>query len=427
MSARWWIAMVCLCLVAATATAKEKPRKGNPEDQKTLDYVAPLADDKSMHVDGNLNDWEGVTPVEFSTLLAGEYEYDWTGPKDLSASMMAQYSATKVYFVISVNDNAVVAKRKQWKSDRVELWITPESGDGKSLGATRGISLDIGPQVDGGKATAKFLSGKQGGLEAVGFIGPEGYDFEVSVDYSALSKKSPVMNGAWRVCVLVRDWDQDDPNEDEAAVGSCPISPKKPASIARNKMGKIAFHLQDEIWAQILRTDREVAKSDSTWSRLETELTGTGMPEMVFYSNDKLVVAGLDNGRLAWTTLDLPQGLSPSVLTTKDVNGDKLPELIVTRREHCTNGPMNASRTYVFSFANSRLKLLTSYVEEQKYDADSPEFVRNTIKLTKNGITQTLVAVSSADMQMCSLSQSEELIPVLLPSDGEKTRTVPFL
>ena len=102
--------------------------------------------------------------------------------------MMAQYSATKVYFVISVNDNAVVAKRKQWKSDRVELWITPESGDGKSLGATRGISLDIGPQVDGGKATAKFLSGKQGGLEAVGFIGPEGYDFEVSVDYSALSK-----------------------------------------------------------------------------------------------------------------------------------------------------------------------------------------------------------------------------------------------
>ena len=113
-----------------------------------------------MHVDGNLNDWDGVTPVEFSTLLAGEYEYDWTGPKDLSASMMAQYSATKVYFVISVNDNAVVAKRKQWKSDRVELWITPESGDGKSLGATRGISLDIGPQVDGGKATAKFLSGK---------------------------------------------------------------------------------------------------------------------------------------------------------------------------------------------------------------------------------------------------------------------------
>ena len=125
--------------------------------------------------------------------------------------------------------------------------------------------------------------------------------------------------------------------------------------------------------------------------------------------------------------LDLPQGLSPSVLTTKDVNGDKLPELIVTRREHCTNGPMNASRTYVFAFANSRLKLLTSYVEEQKYDADSPEFVRNTIKLTKNGITQTLVAGSSADMQMCSLSQSEELIPVLLPSDGEKTRTVPFL
>ena len=93
---KWLVPAICFCLLCSAtsfAAPKEKPRKGNPSEQSVLDLTARL--NTAAQADGNITDWnEGDgSKVGFQTLLSGEYEYDWTGPKDLSATVMSQYSA----------------------------------------------------------------------------------------------------------------------------------------------------------------------------------------------------------------------------------------------------------------------------------------------------------------------------------------------
>ncbi|MBQ9817222.1 MAG: hypothetical protein IJM59_07150 [Proteobacteria bacterium] len=432
---KWLVPAICFCLLCSAtsfAAPKEKPRKGNPSEQSVLDLTARL--NTAAQADGNITDWnEGDgSKVGFQTLLSGEYEYDWTGPKDLSATVMSQYSADKIFFLIQVQDNVVASKKKQWKSDRVELWLAPETADGKSLGPARGILLDVGPQVDGGKATIKWLSGKGEGVEGVAFIHSEGYDFEVGVDFSALSKTTPAMNGVMRYCVLVRDWDQDDPNEDEASVGSCPIDPKKSSSIKRDKMGKIELKLEENTWNALLHSDQEMYSKDAAWAKVQYDLAGTSQPEIIAFAGDLLVVAGYGlNGydKLTWSKVTLSSGtikLAPEI-TIKDVDGDKKPEILVTRNEHCTNGAMNADRTYLFRYDAGGLHLMANYVTEQRNDDGSDGFIRNTYKFSKTGYTQSLDRASSTTMTACELAATDDMSSILTHQSSETTRNVPYM
>ena len=424
------IVVFCLMGTLATAAPKEKPRKGKPADQAVLDLGASYTNDSSMRVDGNLKDWGEISMLDFSTLIGGEYEYDWTGPKDLHGKVGAMYGAKKIYFVIQVKDNAVVNKLRQWKSDRVELWLAPETADGKQLGAPRGLLLDIGPQVDGGQATLKWLSGKPGGAEAVGFVAEDGYDFEIGVDYSALSKDSPVMNGVMRYCVLVRDWDQDDANEDEANMGTCPIDPKKSSSIKRENMGKITLGLQDTVW-NALMSDRTLGSISSGWTKQLVNVGGSSLPEIVAAADNTVVVAGfeLDSPDLEYYMVQVAStgtGVMPE-LTVKDINGDKKPEIILSRQENCANGGMTATRDYVFKFTGQAIDLMTTYITEYHSDDDPTTFVKNQYKLNKAGIVQTVDKSSSSQLPACELFGDENMIPVLLPSSGTKSQKHSYL
>lgn len=422
------ILLLCLSMLvssAAFADPEEKPRKGSPADQPVLDLTAPLTDDANTRADGNIEDWneESNKGVDFSTLLSGEYEYDWTGKNDLSANVRAQYGAERIYFLITVKDNAVVAKRKHWKSDKVELWLAPESADGKSLGAKRGVIVDVGARVEGKKDVIKWNSGKSGGLEGAVFIDQNGYDVEVSVDYAAFGKESPVKDGFMRYCVLVRDWDQDDENEDEAAIGTCPINPKRTSALKTSEMGKIKLSLGEVMWKQIME-NKHLASIDAKWTKLDVDLAGTTMKETVAFGGDTLVVGGIglnNSPNLSWSKLTLESGsqTEPPELSVKDVDGDKVPEILMKRNEHCTNGDMNADRTYIFKYDTSDIRLLTSYVTEQRYDGDKEGFIRNNYKLSKKGIVQTLDKASTKGMPECILKGALDLIPMLLP-EGEK-------
>ena len=434
---RLFISVMCFSLlcsslaVAAPKEPKEKPRKGNPQEQEVLDLRAKLTSDTDTSADGNINDWGDFDGVEIkTTLLSGEYEYDWTGPKDLSAKIQAQYGAEKIYFYINVKDNAVVSKKKQWKSDRVELWLAPESADGKALGNPRGISMDIGPMVDGGRALIQWTNGKADGLEGAGFVGEEGYDFEISVAYDALGKTSPVMDGYMRYCVLIRDWDQDDPNEDEASLGTCPINPKKSSAIKRDQMGRIQLGMRDSIWNQIMNSDREAANIAAEWTKIEGNITGTSMPEIIAFAGDTLIIAGMGlNGYagLTWNKISVDSGFSTAVpqITLQDVDGDKQNEVIITRKEGCINGGMNADRSYIFKQTPTGIRLLASFIREQRYNNGSDDYVRNNYKFTKTGITQTLDKSSKA-MDACELKGMEDTAPILVPG-GQTSATIPYL
>lgn len=430
MSLRLFVLAMSFTLVASVAVAapKEKPRKGDPADQAVLDLGATYTANSQTVVDGKIDDWSTLSPLTFQTLIAGEYEYDWTGPKDLSAQVMAQYSEQRLYFLIQVKDNAVVAKKKQWKSDRVELWLAPETAAGKSLGSKRGILLDIGPMVDGGQPTVKFMSGKQSGLTAKAFVGTDGYDFEVGVDFSALGKTSPVMDGVMRYCVLVRDWDQDDPNEDEAAVATCPVNPRKSSSLRTSQMGKIAFGLGEEIWSKVAA--QSDLKEGQTWMKYVADVAGTPTPEVVALGTSKLVVAGLGmNGEgLSWSVIDLPQDYEGTgTVEFRDADGDGKREIVVRRTEHCTNGAIVAQRTYIFAIVDGALKLRASYLESQTDENDSSRYVRNTYRWTKTGFEQKLGKSSGAEMTRCDPALNAETTPILMPSDGEKMRRHAFL
>ncbi len=428
---RWFLSAICMCLVCNVALAdpKEKPKKGNYKDQQALDLAAGLTNNTQTKADGNLNDWHDINGADFATLMSGEYEYDWTGPKDLSGTVKAQYSADKLFFLIQVKDNAVVAKKKQWKSDRIELWLEPETEDGKSMGTKRGIMMDVGPLVAGDNASIKWISGKGGGLEGAGYVGHDGYDFEIAVDFAALGKTSPVMKDSMRFCVLVRDWDQDDPNEDEAAIGSCPINPKKASSIKRDQMGKMRFRLDEAMWNLVLENDAHIKNIDTEWTKHQADMTATTLPEIIAFSGSTLVIAGygLNGQDFSWIRLDLDTATTkPAQIETKDVDGDKKPEILLTRNEHCTNGAMNADRTYVFKFADGTVKLLANYIAELRYDGETAGSVKNNYKFTKTGIVQTMVKGAAADMQHCTLNGDAEMIPLLMPADTEKSRTIPY-
>ena len=436
MKMRRTILLLCLSMLfssAALAAPDEKPKKGNPSDQAVLDLPAPLTDDARTRADGNIEDWneESNKGVAFSTLLSGEYEYDWTGDKDLSANVRAQYGEERIYFLITVKDNAVVTKRKQWNGDKVELWLEPESADGKSLGAKRGIIIDVGAKVAGKPNIIRWNSGKPVGLEGAVYIDQDGYDIEVSADYAAFGKDSPVKDGFMRYCVLVRDWDQDDENEDEAAIGTCPINPKNASSLKTSNMGKIKLSLGDAMWKQIMQ-NKHIAAIEGNWAKLDVDLAGTSLKETVAFGGDTLIVAGVGlNGSssLSYKKLSIESGPQPEApkLTVQDVDGDKKPEILVTRTEHCTNGDMNADRTYIFKYDTSDIRLIANYVTEQRYTDGTEGIIRNNYKLSKAGIVQTLDKASTKGMPECILKGSLEMLPILTPDSEKKTVKHPYL
>ena len=428
MRMRWLISAICLCFLSTSAfgAPKEKPRKGNPSDQAPMNLNAEFVQDSDMAADGNLSEW-GDNNIKFSTLIAGEYDYDWTGPKDLSGKVQAMFGANRIYFVISVQDQAVVNKLRQWKSDKVELWLAPEDSKGKALAKPRGLEMDIGPMVDGEQARVKWLSGKQEGARAVGFVGGEGYDFEIAVEYSALTKSPIVLDGAIRFCVLVRDWDQDDANEDEAAIGTCPINPKKPSSIQPAQMGRITLNLADAVWAS-MASSGAFANSNGDWNKQVVNIGGTDFPEIVAASDNTLIVAGYGLGTpdLSYSSVELVStgAINAPKLEVKDMNGDKKPEIVMTRQEQCLNGGMTATRTYVFTY-DGMLTLMSNYLTEQR-DPDG-KFVKNSYKFSKKGIVQTLEKGSAEGMDICQLNGDDDMIPVLMPEHHEKSRTVEVL
>ncbi|MBQ1925534.1 MAG: hypothetical protein II180_05380, partial [Proteobacteria bacterium] len=130
---------------ALAKTPKEVPVKGKPSDQPVLSCPMEYMSSANAKADGNLSEWHGIESIEFSTLLSGEYEYDWTGKKDLSATLKAVYSDDAFHLLVQVKDNAIVNKLRQWKSDRVEIWLLAEDNAGKPLGKLTGVQFDVGP------------------------------------------------------------------------------------------------------------------------------------------------------------------------------------------------------------------------------------------------------------------------------------------
>lgn len=409
---------------ALAKTPKEVPVKGKPSDQQVLSCPMEYMSSANAKADGNLSEWHGIESIEFSTLLSGEYEYDWTGKKDLSATLKAVYSDDAFHLLVQVKDNAIVNKLRQWKSDRVEVWLLAEDNDGKPLGKLTGIQFDLGPMTQGGTLGIKSLAGDKNmsKVHASGYVANDNYDVEIAVDYSLLAKTSPAFNGGMRYCVLVRDWDQDDANEDEVAISNCPIDPKKPASIKPANMGYAKFDLERIAWYSILGADAALAAKSGDWLKKQGNVAYDSALENIAYLDNQFVIWGLnmsEAGGLAWTTMALNGHGEEPEISFADIDGDKLDEVILTRKEACLEEGMTAKRAYVFDHTQEYgLELSFNYLVSVT-NAEGKTYT-NKFQNTKNGIVQTL---AGGKPMTCTLDYSDDMEPLLIPG-GDKKRTL---
>ncbi|MBQ1266258.1 MAG: hypothetical protein IIY06_05765 [Proteobacteria bacterium] len=403
---------------------KEVPVKGKPADQAVLACPIEYMSSVNAKADGNLTEWHDIKGVDFSTLLSGEYEYDWTGKKDLSANLKVIYSENAFHLLVQVNDNAIVDKLRQWKSDRVEVWLLAEDGNHKPMGKLTGLQFDLGPVTKGGTVGVKALAGNKdlSKVKASAYVAEDKYDVEISVDYSLLAKVTPAYNGGMRYCVLVRDWDQDDVNEDEASIGNCPIDPKKPSAIKADKMAFAQFDLERIAWYSIVGADASIAAKSGDWLKKQANVAFDSAVENVAYLDNQFVIWGLnmsEEGGLAWTTMALNGHGEEPEITFADIDGDKLDEVILTRKEKCLEEGMTATRAYVFDHSQQYgLSLAFNYLVSVT-NAEGKTY-KNKFQNTKNGIVQTL---SGGKPMTCTLDFSDDMEPLLVPG-GEKKRTL---
>ncbi len=431
--------MVCaiLCLglmlpaLCDAKPAKDKPRKGLPADQPVVVAPYDFSSTLSTKVDGNLKDWYNLESVGFQTLISGEYDYDWTGPRDLSAQLKTQYSEKAIHMLVQVKDNVVVDKLRQWKSDRVEVWLLAEDKAGKPLGKLTGVQFDLGPVTKNMPLGIKVLAGNKdlSKIKAVPFIQQEddehmAYDIEFSVDYALFSKVSPVYDGALRYCVIVRDWDEDDANEDEAAISNCPINPAKPATVKPDDMAKIKLDLERVMWQSLIGADDAIAAKSGDWIFGNANVASTSEPESIAYNDNQFVIYGFDiyeNAGFSWNTMALNGSSTDPKMSFADVDGDKLDEIFITRTETCLEPGLTAQRVYVFDFSNTQgLRLGTNYLASVT-DTNTGKTYANKFQNTKSGIVQT---PGTGDFIECTLDYSDDMEPIL--PKGAKKHTIKF-
>ena len=416
-------AMLFVCGICDAKPAKEVPRKGKPADQEVLNARCDYMDASLAKADGNLSEWGEAKEVSFKTLLAGEYEYDWTGPVDLSATLKVMYSDEAFHVLVQVNDNAIVNKLRDWKSDKVEVWLMATDGNGKPAGKLTGIQFDMGPAVSGGKMVTKVLAGDKNmsKIRAEGYVGDGAYDVELAVDYSLLAKNNPAYDGGIRYCVLVRDWDQDDPNEDEAVIGSCPIDPKNPSKIKPENMGFARLDLNRIQWQSILANDPVLGAKQGEWLIYHKDFQGSPATETFAYLDGEVVLAGYGLGGangLSWSAISLTGTGTDPKIEFVNLNSSKYDEIVITRTEACSEGG-EGRRAYVFDVDNTgNLRLLLNYLVSVK-SQDGREF-SNKYQYTKKGIIQSLG--SGAEIP-CNPDYSDDMVPLLVP-DGPKKRTL---
>ena len=176
------------------------------------------------------------------------------------------------------------------------------------------------PKSKKGEATDVTIQGYQ--LE-------DGYDLEIEIPLASLSDQ--ILNYEdMGFCVVIRDWDQDDENEDEAAIASCPLHFKKKRKQSYDQYGKITWDTRDRIYKG-LESNYPDAKIDPT-EALRANLAGDANLEEVLVVEGNLIVLGVGIGHADWFGYSL--GLAPNdsvaELKLQDLTGDGYEDIIVT-------------------------------------------------------------------------------------------------
>ncbi len=321
------VAVFCLLL----ATSLGHAEVATPADAAKLDIPVGDVPDGYVKVDGFVTDWASAQTVESRALIRAEAEYDWTGPRDCSVLVQAQADRAFLYLAIEVRDNVVVGKKGRKAGDRVELWI--DGGEPAGKRRVRMIELGLGEVPDGGKPTVTYGYPKNlvrkeiEGVKADGAMRKTGYFFEVALPLASLSDPAPGVEPLG-VAIIVRDWDYDDANEDEAAVATAPFDARKERSPAT--MGRLLLPSTVDPLGGFYQTV-PAAKGTRVVSEAWVQVSGDARRERVALLEKWLVVAGrgVGDGDFYYYTLPHGPNYTYDSMELRDLTGDGGAEFIL--------------------------------------------------------------------------------------------------
>lgn len=421
-------ALVLTACVSIPLGATAEP--ATPASAKKLDLTVAHVPDGYVKVDGFVTDWAGAATLESRALTRGEPEYDWTGPRDCSLLVQAQADRKNLYLAIEVRDNIVAGRKGRKAGDRVEIWIDGGPPAGKKR--LRMLEVGLGAVPDGGKPTVSYgwpRSLKRAnieGLQTDGAMRKTGYFFELAIPLAALSDPPPGIE-ALGLAIIARDWDYDDPNEDEAAVSTAPFDARKARDLTT--MGKLLMPGTQDPLAGFYRSV-PAAKSARVVGAVWTQVGGDARRERVALLEKWLVVSGRGVGEGDFYVYNLPTGPNYTYdsLETRDLNGDGGDEFIVRFRvEHPNKVVQQFMAIYRLDFDSIGLVFLAevgntgpgwSITNEVSFDKKGPKGTSRIFlkKPAADGVTKKSYPDVDADL-------ITDWDKILLPWTGPSSRT----
>jgi hypothetical protein len=343
------------------------------------------------------------------------------------------YDANNLYVSLLVRDNVVTYPKRGKKGDRVEMWIDGSAMAKKGkYGRLRMLQLAPGELKNDGKPDIRWayprkLKGKAPtGLKSDGVIRDNGYYFEFSIPITEISDPAPGLEPLG-IAFIARDWDYDDPNEDEAAVASAPFDGRKARNV--NTMGSFMLGGADGIRVGFYRIKPDAAGKKVAAS-FYADVGGDSRREYVFLVDRYLVITGLGLGDGEYYFYDMPKlkGTVYKDVEAKEVTGDNKSELFVKYTITEPGQKVEQEIMMGFQFVLDRIKVV--YHQEVKNSGPGWTITNHVAIKTKKGKPATIIvskpkSTGSVTMENYPDPDADLVVDwerILLPWDSPKKR-----
>lgn len=416
MHAREGVSLAILLSVAVVA-AVGRPLPARAADVTTI--PCGLVDDGTIHVDGLLSDWEGVSPIILKVSPA-----PGLSGRTLAARVSCNYDAKNLYLLIDVDDDIIIRSKAAGPSeDHLELAFGVENSAGESLRIDKlRIWPGHGPQKQPrvvrweGKSPPKVVQGEgpagraplKGGpvFEVYDALQPRGYAVELRMP----KKIIPGFREGAPLRLAVKVIDSDGPGAGPDKLSYAETSPTDRAS----QLSEVEFEEGQSSYGDLLK-DLKVRSADVFFEKNADIGEGLGR---VLMAGKYLAFSGKSYAYLE---------MAPSRSDIKDVqliplDGDK--QAVALRiAEHGGGGGREVLRIYHLASGRFESLFATEVAKEQ-----GARRLAVQVNFTKKGkstdielIPQPAVGFSEATYGELP---AEDMIPILLPWQDKKTRYV---
>lgn len=110
----------------------------------------------SVKIDGDLGDWNLVSPIVMKDAAFFKEGLDWSGPADLSGSAYVMWDDSFIYFAAQINDVIPLVNTKKgseiWNGDAIEIVMTTDPGADPKRTSFARKDYQIGLGTGDGKA-----------------------------------------------------------------------------------------------------------------------------------------------------------------------------------------------------------------------------------------------------------------------------------